>query len=101
LVSEYQFWSKFIPGYAKFKESLWRHLNYFDGGEWQKRFKKSGLQVYRIDKTNSEAAIVWADILLPIFWLGPLPFLVSFLERRGVFGFDKRGATLLIVARKT
>lgn len=100
LVCQYQFWSKFIPGWAGFKRRLWRHINYFGEKEWQKRLEKCGFKIVKIEKTNSKAAIAWADIFLPVFLAGPLGWTVNFLERRRAFGLDKGGATLLIVAEK-
>lgn len=99
LVSEYQFW-KFIPGYAEFKRRLWRHINYFGERQWQKQLERIGLKIVLMRRTNSKSAIMWADIFFPLVPIGPLSRLIPFLEKRNVFGFDKNGATLLIVAKK-
>jgi len=100
LVSRYQFWAKFIPGYAEFKRRLWRHINYFGEREWRRRLKKANFEVVLVKRTNSKSAIFWADVFFPLWPIGPLKQVVSFLEKRKVFGFDKKGATLLIVAKK-
>lgn len=100
LVCRYQFWSKFIPGWADFKKRLWRHLNYFGEKEWQKHLGKAGFKLIRVERTNSKAAIMWADAFLPLFALGAFFCFARFLEKREVFGFDKEGATLLIMAQK-
>jgi len=100
LVSDYQFWARFIPGYAEFKRKLWRHINYFEEGEWRQQLKKAGFKTDLIKRTNSQSAIIWADIFFPLWFVGPMKPVVSFLEKREVFGFDKKGATLLIVAKK-
>lgn len=100
LVSKYQFWSKFIPGWAKFKEKLWRHLNYFGERQWRKKLEKAGFKLARVEKTNSKQALFWADIFFPFFALGSIKKVVPFLEKRKVFGQSSDGATLLIVAKK-
>lgn len=100
LVSKYFFWSKFIPGWAGFKTKLWRHINYFDENEWKKRLKQAGFKITKIEKTNNKAAIAWADILFPVFPIGPLKFFLPFLEKRKVFKTGQGGATLLILAKK-
>lgn len=99
LVSDYQFW-RFIPGYVEFKKRLWQHTNYFGEKEWQKRLEKVGFKIVLVKRTNSKSAISSADLFLPLVLIGPLRWTISFLEKRKVFGFDKEGATLLIVARK-
>lgn len=100
LVSQYQFWSRFIPGWAEFKKRLWRHINYFGEGEWRKKLEEAGFRLVLVEKTNSKAAITWADTLFPLFLMGPLKPLIPFLEKRKVFGLNPEGATLLIVAEK-
>lgn len=100
LVSRYQFWAKFIPGYTWFKKRLWRHINYFGKGQWQKKLKKAGFKLVSVRKTNSKSALSWADVFFPLWMIGPIKQVLPFLERRKVFGFDKEGATLLIVAKK-
>lgn len=101
LVSDYQFWARFIPRYAWFKRKLWQHINYFEEGEWRRRLKKAGLKVDLVKRTNSQTAISWADIFFPLWFVGPLKQVVTFLEKRKVFGFNKQGATFLIVAKKS
>lgn len=99
-VSQYLFWSKFIPGYARFKEKLWHHLNYFEAEEWRKRLAKAGFRIGRVRRTNSRRAIMWADIFFPLFFLGSMSWTRSFLVKQKVFGLDKDGATLVIAAKK-
>jgi len=100
LVSDYQFWAKFIPGYTEFKRRLWQHINYFEKREWQERLEKAGFKIVLVKRTNSKSAISWADIFFPLAPIGPLKQVLPFLEKRKVFGFSKKGATLLIVAEK-
>lgn len=100
LVSNYQFWSRFIPGYAKLKRKLWRHTNYFGERQWQERLEKGGFRVLSVRKTNSKSAISFADLFFPLAPIGPLRWVIPFLGKRKVFGFDKNGATLLLVAKK-
>lgn len=100
LVSQYQFWSKFIPGYARFKEKLWRHINYFGEDQWRQRLEKAGFKIEKIEKTNSKKAIAWADIFFPLFPLGPIKWTRQFLEERQIFGLDSKGATLVIWCRR-
>jgi SAM-dependent methyltransferase len=100
LVSDYQYWSKFVPGYAEFKRRLWQHINYFDEAEWRKRLAKIGFTKPTIKRTNSRAAIVWADIFFPFIIFGPMKWSVSLLRRKKAFGWDSGGATLVVVAEK-
>lgn len=100
LLSEYQFWSRFIPGYAEFKRKLWRHINYFGEKEWRRQLTKAGFKVVEVKKTNSKPAILWADLFFPFLFLGPLENLFLFLKKRRVFGFNKKGATLVVIAKK-
>jgi len=100
LVSDYQFWAKFIPGYAEFKRRLWRHVNYFGKGQWQERLERAGFKVVSVRRTNSRSAISFADVFFPLMPIGPLKQLIPFLEKRRTFGFDQKGATLLIIAEK-
>jgi len=102
-VSFYQFWSGFIPGYAEFKRKFWRHINYFEEEEWQKRLRGVGFKTILIKRTNSKNAVMWADIFFPLALIGSLKWVVPFLleEKRRIFGFAENGATLVIVAKKT
>lgn len=99
LVSKYLLFN-FIPGYAKFKEKLWRHYNYFGEEKWRERLTKAGFKIEQITKTNSKKAIMVADLFFPLFPLGPLPFFADTLKKMNIFGNDNRGATLVIVAVK-
>lgn len=100
LISKYFFWSKFIPGWAGFKNKVWKHINFFGEEIWRSKLEKAGFRLVKIEKTNSKGAILWADILLPIFPLGPMKRFLPFLEKRRIFGTHKDGATLLICAEK-
>jgi len=100
LVSKYQFWRKFIPGYSEFKEKVWRHRNYFGLVKWRQRLKKAGFKLCQVKITNSREAILWADVFFPIFWLGPIKKAADFLQKKGIFGLDEKGATLILIAEK-
>lgn len=99
LVSSYQFWG-FIPGYSATKMKLWRHKNFFGEKRWRRKLVKTGFSIEKIQKTNSRAAIAWADIFAPLFFLKPLPFLTNFLISQSLFCPDPKGATLVIWCRK-
>lgn len=100
LVSNYQFWGRFIPGYTEFKRRLWRHINYFGRGQWQKRLERAEFKVVSVRRTNSKSAISFADVFFPLAPIGPLKQIIPFLEKRKIFGFDQKGATLVIIAEK-
>ena len=100
LVSKYLFWSKFIPGYAKFKEKLWHHYNYFGEKVWSKKLENKGFKVESIKKTNGKDAIRLSDIFFPIFPFGPIKNIEKYLRKRNVFEGRGDGATLVILAIK-
>lgn len=100
VISQYFFWSKFIPGWAAFKNRLWKHVNFFDEPVWRNKLKKAGFTIVKIEKTNSKKAIFWADVLFFLFPIGSLAVFMPFLQKKKVFGLDKYGGTLLILAQK-
>lgn len=100
LVSDYQFWSKLIPGYAKFKEKIWKHINYFGKKSWLYKLRSADFKLVFESRINSKQAIMFADIFFPFFFLGPMKRLVSFFDKNKVFDQSGKGATFLFVAKR-
>ncbi|MCJ7827628.1 class I SAM-dependent methyltransferase [Patescibacteria group bacterium] len=95
-----QFYSWFIPGYAKFKNWVWKHHNLLTVVQWKKLLAKHGLGVVEFERVNSVRLARWGDLIVPIFLLGPIPWLGWVFARWGFFHRTKDGVAAFISAQK-
>lgn len=95
-----QFYSFFIPGWAKFKNKVWKHYNLLTVNQWVELLEKHGLKVRQKERVNPVKLARWGDLIVPFFWLGPQPWLGSFFMRRGFFRRTRTGVACYFSAQK-
>ncbi len=95
-----QFYSFFIPGYARLKNWVWKHHQLLTVAQWQKLLKKNGFTVEKVEYVNQVRLARWGDLLFPFFWLGPVPRLGAFFEEKGFFRRSSNGVAACLLAQK-